>query len=218
MTALSFFTLNIETQINKKQTMSLLDALTQQIGGQNLSALAGQLGMDESQTSSAISAALPMMIQAMNRNTNSQDGAASFANALDKDHDGSILNDLGGFFASPNNGSGPGILKHLFGDKRGQVEHGISSIAGIDQQKAGGLLENLAPVLMGFLGQQKRQQGLDMVGIASLLGGFSGQAQQQGGNSSAAMSLLNNILDKDGDGSMLDDIGGMLGGLFGGRK
>jgi hypothetical protein len=199
--------------------MSLLDALTQQLGGQNLSALSNQLGLDENQTSSAVSAALPMLIQAMNRNTSSNDGAASLANALDKDHDGGILDNLGGFFASPDNGAGAGILKHLLGQNRGQVEQGISQMAGIDSQKAGGLLENLAPVLMGFLGQQKRQQGLDIGGIASLIGGFTGQAQQGGGNSSAAMSLLNGILDQDGDGSIVDDIGGgLLKNLFGGRK
>ena len=198
--------------------MSLLDALTQQLGGNNLSALSKQLGLNESQTSSAISAALPMMIQAMNRNASSDDGAANLAGALDRDHDGGILDNLGGFFSSPDNGAGPGILKHLFGGKRNAVEQGIGQMAGINQQQAGGLLENLAPVLMGFLGQQKRQQGLDIGGIASLIGGFSGQAQQGGGNSSVAMSLLNGILDQDGDGSMLDDIGGMLGGLFGGRR
>lgn len=199
--------------------MSLLDALTQQIGGQNLSALANQLGMDENKASSAITAALPMMIQAMNRNTSSQDGAASLANALEKDHDGSILDNLGGFFSSPDNGAGPGILNHLFGGKRGDVEQGIGQMAGINPQQAGGLLENLAPVLMGFLGQQKRQQGLDIGGIASLIGGFTGQANQQGGNSSAAMNLLNGILDKDGDGSIIDDIGGgLLKNLFGRKR
>ena len=198
--------------------MSLLDALTQQLGGQNLSALSNQLGMDEVQTSSAISAALPMMIQAMNRNASSTEGAASLANALERDHDGGILDNLGGFFAQQDNGAGPGILKHLFGEKRNMVEQGVSQMSGINAQQAGGLLENLAPVLMGFLGQQKRQQGLDIAGIASLVGGFSGQASQQSSTSSTAMSLLNGILDQDGDGSMLDDIGGMLGGLFGGRR
>ncbi len=198
--------------------MSLLESLTQQLGGENLSALSKQLGLNENQTSSAISAALPMMIQAMNRNTSSEEGAASLAGALERDHDGGILDNLGGFFSQQDNGAGPGILNHLFGGKRNMVEQGVSQMSGINSQQAGGLLENLAPVLMGFLGQQKRQQGLDIGGIASLIGGFTGQASQSGGNSSAAMSLLNGILDKDGDGSMLDDIGGMLGGLFGGRR
>ena len=198
--------------------MSLLDSLTQQLGGDNLAAISKQLGMNENQASSAISAALPMMIQAMNRNAQSEEGAANLANALDKDHDGGILDNLSGFLSSQDNGAGPGILKHLFGQKRNNVEQGVGQLAGINPQQAGGLMENLAPVLMGFLGKQKRQEGLDIGGIASLIGGFSQQASSQNDTSSTAMNLLNGILDKDGDGSMLDDIGGMIGGLFGGRR
>ena len=77
--------------------------------------------------------------------------------------------------------------------------------------KAGGLLENLAPLVMGYLGRQRQSQGLDAAGIAGMLLGAKTQAKQQSGG---AMDLLGSILDRDGDGSMLDDIGGMLGGLL----
>ena len=194
--------------------MSILNMLTQTISGNNLDALSGQLGMNKDQTSSAISAALPMIMGALARNTSSQDGAASLANALDNDHDGSILDMAGAFLSSNDNGSGAGILRHLFGEKRGGIESAVSSMAGINQNQAGGLLENLAPLVMGALGQQKRQQGLDIAGLASLIGG---ESQSATSSASTAMNLLGNILDRDGDGSMLDDIGGMLGGLLGGK-
>lgn len=186
--------------------------LTQTLGGDNLDALAGQLGMSKDQAGSAISAALPMIMGALARNTASEDGAASLANALDNDHDGSILDMAGAFLSNSDNGPGAGILRHLFGEKRGGIESAISSMAGINLNQAGGLLENLAPLVMGALGKQKRQQGLDIAGLASLIGGESRSASS---SASTAMSLLSNILDRDGDGSMLDDIGGLLGGLFG---
>jgi hypothetical protein len=192
--------------------MSILNMLTQTVAGDNLDALAGQLGLNKDQASSAISAALPMIMGALAKNTSSQEGAASLANALDKDHDGSILDMAGAFLSSSDNGSGAGILKHLFGNKRGGIESAISSMAGINSNQAGGMLENLAPLVMGMLGQQKRQQGLDIAGLASLIGG---ESQQASSTASTAMGLLGNILDRDGDGSMLDDLGGMLGGLLG---
>lgn len=195
--------------------MSILNMLTQTLAGDNLDALAGQLGMDKGTASSAVSAALPMIMGALARNTQSQEGAASLANALDKDHDGGILDTAGQFLGNSDNGAGAGILKHLFGEKRSGIESAVSSMAGINPSQAGGMLENLAPLVMGMLGQQKRQQGLDIAGIASLLGG---ESQQASSASSTAMSLLGNILDKDGDGSMIDDIGGMLGGLLGGKR
>jgi hypothetical protein len=174
--------------------------------------------VDPNTASSAISAALPTLIGAMARNTRSQEGANSLANALERDHDGSILENMSGFLASQDNGSGPGILKHLFGDNRGSIEQGVSQMAGLQQNQTSSLLENLAPVVMGMLGQTKRQQGLDAGGIASLLGGLTGSAASNQGSGSAALSMLNSLMDRDGDGSALDDIGGMLGGLFGGKK
>ncbi len=196
--------------------MSLVDLLTQQITSQGLKGLSQQLGTSEDQTTSAISAALPMIIGAMAKNTSSADGANALSNALNKDHDGSILDNLGGFLGSTDNGSGPGILKNVLGEKKGMVEQGISQISGMDLSKVGPLLENLAPIVMGQLGRTQRSQGLDAGGLASILLGAT-QGQQGGGSAmgSAALSMLGNILDKDNDGSFLDDVGGMLGGMFG---
>ena len=58
------------------------------------------------------------------------------------------------------------------------------------------LLQIAAPLLMGALGQQQiaQQSNPDM------------------------MSILNNLLDRDRDGSALDDILGMVGKLFGRQK
>ena len=191
--------------------MSLLQTLTEQITGSALSGLAGQLGADEGTTKSAITAALPMIISAMAKNASTDDGAAALTNALAKDHDGSILDNLGGFLSNTDNGPGAGILKHVFGGKRGMVEAGLSQMSGLDANKAGGLLENLAPLVMGYLGRQRQSQGLDASGIAGMLLGAKTQAKQESGG---AMDLISNILDRDGDGSMLDDIGGMLGSFL----
>lgn len=188
--------------------MSLLESLTSQISGQALEGLSRQLGADQGTTQSAISAALPMIIGAMARNTQSQDGAASLANALDKDHDGGILDNLSGFLGSPDNGPGGAILGHVFGQKRSGIEAGLSQMTGLNSGQAGTLLENLAPLVMGYLAKQKSQQGLGVDGLSSLLNSERQQAQQQAGG---AMDMLSKFLDADGDGSMLDDIGGMLG-------
>ena len=121
--------------------MSLLQTLTEQISGSALKGLAGQLGIDEGIAGSAISAALPMIVGAMAKNASTQEGAESLTNALAKDHDGSILDNLGGFLSSTDNGPGAGILKHVFGGKRGMVEQGVSQVSGLDAGKAGALLE-----------------------------------------------------------------------------
>ena len=49
----------------------------------------------------------------MARNTSNQQGAESLHNALQKDHDGSILDNLGGFLNNAQSGPGAGILRHV---------------------------------------------------------------------------------------------------------
>ena len=78
----------------------------------------------------------------------------------------------------------------------------------------------LAPILMGALGKTKRQQGLDVGGLANLLTGTVTQQRQSAQN--PTMGLVTRFLDQDGDGSIADDVANigmkLLGGLFGRKK
>lgn len=209
----------------------LLNILTQQLGQQGIGKIGQQLGLDEQQSASAIGAALPVLMGALAKNAQEPEGAASLAGALDRDHDGSVLNNLEGFLQNPAQGKGAGILGHMLGGKRPRVEQYVSKSAGLSGQQSGQLLEMLAPLVMGGLGQQKRQQNLDSNGLAGMLGGLlnsgalggalggasGGTKASQGGN-----PLLNALLDQDGDGDISDDLIGMggklLGGLFGRKR
>ncbi|MEL6592874.1 MAG: DUF937 domain-containing protein [Bacteroidota bacterium] len=195
--------------------MDVLGQLMQQFSGGNLDNLSNQLGVEKSQVSSAIGAAIPMIMGAMAKNAQTPEGAQSLDNALAKDHDGSILNNLSGFLGSADNGPGGAILGHVFGNNRSTAEAGLSKMTNLNPNQAGSLLENLAPVVMGYLGQQKQSQGLDASGIVSMLMGARNQASNDSGMGGMALNMLNSFLDKDGDGSALDDIGGMLGNMFG---
>lgn len=193
-------------------TSSIVDQLTSQLSGPALEALSGQLGADTQTTQQAVHAALPMLIGALDKNTNSPEGAANLQQALQKDHDGSILNDVVGFLGSSDNGSGASILGHIFGGKQNNVEQGVSKISGLNPQLVNLLLQNLAPLVMGQLGKTQREQGLDSDSLSSMLGQEREVARNVGGNTgSMAVDLVTSLMDQDGDGSMLDDIGGMLG-------
>lgn len=192
-------------------TADLLQQLTSQLSGGNLDALSKQLGVDQGTANQAIQAALPMILGAMAKNASNPDGAQALTQALQKDHDGSILDNLGGFLGSSDNGSGSGILGHVFKASLPMIISSVSKMSGMQEGQAGSLLENLAPVVMGALGKQQRQQGLDAGGIADILSGMTQQARGTSTQGNAALDMLSNILDRDGDGNMMDDIGGMLG-------
>lgn len=188
--------------------MGLFDGLTQQLSGQVVSAIASQIGANEGVTQTAIQTALPLLFSALSKNASSSEGAASLAGALDNDHDGSILSMLGDFIPNATQGPGAGILRHLLGDKTPLAQQGISQATGLNSGQVGQLLITLAPIIMGYLGKQKQENGMDASSLANLLGGETQAAQSQ---APGGLGMLVNLLDMDNDGSPVDDVLGMLG-------
>ncbi len=194
--------------------MNLTGLLSEALNNDTVSQISQQLGTDEGTTSNAIQAALPMLLGGLANNSASEGGAASLLSALDRNHDGSILDDVGGFLGNYASGPGAGILGHVFGGNQGTVEQSVSQASGLDMGKVGPLLMMLAPIVMGALGRTQRQEGLGAGDLAGLLGG----ATQQAGAGSPLLGVLSSVLDKDHDGSAIDDVAGMIGGLLGGRR
>ena len=197
--------------------MDLMGMLMQQLGGDAIGQISKQLGADQGATQKAITAALPMLVGAMSRNASKGQGASALANALDRDHDGGILDNLMGYLGGATATQDDGILKHVFGQKRGMVESILGQASGLNAGASGNLLNILAPIVMGALGKTKRSNNLDSGGLASMLDGATKQAQQQ----NPALGGFAKMLDSDGDGDIKDDLLGigmkMLGGLFGKR-
>jgi len=207
----------------------LLSLLNSPMGKQMISGVAGQTGQSEDKTASVLNMAMPLLLGAMKKNASSPEGAAGLMSALAGKHSGGgVLNNLEGLF---NGGvdddvvkEGDGILNHVLGSKQPQVESALSQKSGLDAGAVSQILKIAAPILMGFIGQQTAQSNVsDSNGISSLLGSMLG------GQPTENQSLITSLLDADGDGSVLDDvagmvlggdkkqggIGGMLGGLFG---
>lgn len=200
---------------------SLLSMLSQQIDDQTVRQIGGQLGVDRQTAGTAISAALPVLMGALARNSQSSGGAGALAGALDRDHDGSILDDLGGFLGQDGQamGMGKAILGHVLGGGRQRsAQQAIGRSTGLDTGQVGQLLALLAPIVMGFLGRHKRRQGLDEGGLSAMLGS---ERQRIEDAHPGRGDLVSQILDQDGDGEVGDDLvnlgSKLLGGLLRGR-
>jgi hypothetical protein len=197
--------------------MALVDDILAQLGSSGMEQIGRQAGLAPADASRAISGALPAILAGLANNTaGSASGAASLAAALDRDHDGSVLDDLAGFLGGGGAAAdGGGILGHVFGTRRGTVESGLGRASGIDGATMAKLMALLAPIVMAYLGRAKSQGRLDPGGLASRLGEERSRLQQR---SPSGMDALGKMLDADGDGSILDDLaeqgGGLLGSLF----
>ncbi|HEX4956173.1 MAG TPA: DUF937 domain-containing protein [Thermoanaerobaculia bacterium] len=199
----------------------LLDDLMGQLGGSGLDQIGAAIGVDRQGAASAVQSALPLLLGALANNTATEDGAASLYNALGRDHDGGILDDLMGFLGGASGGGGgmgDAILGHILGGRRGAAEEQVARSSGISLEGAGRLLAILAPILMGLLGRNQRSGGLDVGGLAGLLGRERDAAAER---SPDLFGMLGQVLDTNRDGSMLDDAArlgaGLLGGLLKGR-
>lgn len=194
--------------------MNLSDLVSGPLGQQLVGGLSRQLGVNDSRVSSAISMALPFLLSQMNKNARTQQGAESLNQALNQ-HSGNALNNIESILNSPNMADGLGILGHVFGNKQNQVARNIGSQSGLSAGNVMQILATLAPVVMSFLGSQKQQNNLDSSGVSGLLGSLLGGMQQ---SNQSEMSMIERMLDQDGDGSYMDeamDIGSkLLDGFF----
>ena len=191
---------------------NVLDALMPLLEGGNLQQIAGQLGVSQQQAGTAVSAAVPLLVGALQREASSPTGLDSLAGALDRDHDGSVLDDIGGFLGGGGvAGNGAGILGHVLGSQQSNVANQLGRSAGLDAGSTLKLLAMLAPLVMGALGKAKRQTRADTGGLADILGGATRQVDQQAPD---LMSSLGRMLDSDGDGSAIDDVAKIAGAFF----
>lgn len=210
---------------------SIFDSVTEQLSGQNLTQLSQQIGADEATTSQAVQAALPVLLGGLARNASDPAGAASLGNALNE-HRGGVMENLGGLLGAAEGGSGAGILGHIFGQKRDTVEAGVGQATGLQQQQVGKVLMVLAPIVMAALARRQQahqEQEVPLPGAPTPAQAGTGglpdilkrEAQEAQQRAPTGLGGLIGMLDRDGDGNPLNDIGRMasggLGGILGGR-
>jgi hypothetical protein len=194
--------------------MNLMGLLNNALNSDTIKQISQQLEAGEGETGGAIQAALPMLLGGLANNSASHSGASSLLEALDRDHDGSVLDDLGGFLGDYLSGRGSGILSHIFGAQEGAVERGVSHASGLHLSKVGPLLLMLAPIVMGALGRARREEGIGASDLPKELG----SAAQQTGGGHGLLGALSSMFDMNRDGSAVDDIAGMLSRAVGGGR
>jgi hypothetical protein len=190
---------------------ALTQVITQQLGESAVGTIAQRFGISETTARTAVQIGIPLIMAALARNASQPQGAASLHQAINSDHDGSILDNVMGYLGNPQSANGAGILGHVFGNQRPAIENNLAQATGMDQSSAGGLLETLAPLVLGSLGKTQQQNELDPSGLSNLL---NSQQQEAQANSPDVMSMLGSMLDPNKDGSSMDDLQRMAAQFF----
>lgn len=189
----------------------LQDFVNSLLAGGNLDAIANHVGESREDTGAGIAAVLPTLLGALAGNTSTPQGEQALTGALQRDHDGSLLDQVGGMLDGSVGGraaNGAGILGHLFGGDSGQDEV-VNTLAGktnVSSALIRKLLPVLAPMLLSYLGKQMR--GGQQSHGASAGSGMGSQADSGlGGALSGALG---------GGGPLGGLLGGLLGQMMGG--
>ena len=164
--------------------------------------LAGTLGINKQTANQIIPDVLPLILGGLKRQMETRGGADRANHILNKYGDASALDNLSGLFADKVRQDADPRLGGLLGDAGVNAAGTMANKLNLDQGTLMKAIVMLAPVVLGALSKKRDQGGLGSSGIASLI-------------------------DRDGDGSVLDDVAGFLmqgggqsmsrgGGLLGG--
>lgn len=193
----------------------ILDSVNSLLDGQ-VGQISTRIGADEAKTRSAIHAAVPALMAAFSGEAQRGGGIRT---AIQKDHDGSIIDQLSEYLngtaqLSPRTTNGAGILDHTLGGNQEQVARAVSAKSGLDLGMVMQLLPLLAPILMGMLGKKSNASpggGFSLDDLGSILGRETEDAKQSNPD-------LGDILGRLGGSGGGGGIGDLLGGLLGGNR
>lgn len=144
---------------------------------------------------SAIHDVIGSLVWGLANNASKPKGASSLIHALDKDHDGSILDDAMTIMQSEDKWQA--IISHILGNKASGISELIGKKNGIDSAQVQKLLAMLAPVVMGYLWKKKNEEWLGVDSIMDLLAG-----EKKAIAAEESSSVFTAFLDKDGDGDV----------------
>ena len=183
--------------------MNILEAVLNAQGG-SAAGVAGQaVGLTQDQTGSALAAIVPALASGLQRNASLPGGLESLLGALTNGGHSRYVDDPSALRGQDAVSDGNAILGHILGSK--DVSRSVASQAaaqtGLGEDVLKQLLPMAATLVMGALAKQQ-------VGAGAAAAGAPG-----GG----LLGMLTPMLDQNRDGSMVDDVLGQVGKIFGGR-
>ena len=199
--------------------MDVLELLQGQLDDNLIQQLTRHIGAESpQQTEAAASGIISTLIAGLSKNAERPEGANALVSAIERDHDGGLLDDVSGFLfgnkqvSNPKTLNGAGILEHILGGKQNNVQDMLGKVTGLNKSQIFKLMIALAPMVLAALGKAKNQQQQSSGGfdISDLLRGtVRSQTNQR-----QEFGLLQRFLDKDGDGSVMDDLANMGMNVF----
>ena len=186
--------------------MNLLEMLMSAGGNAAVGQLGSRFGLDENQTMAALQQLVPALGGGLQRNIAAEGGLDNLLGALSGGNHGQYIDNPELVHSEETTAEGNGILGHLLGSKDASRELAAQASAqtGIGADVLKQMLPVVATMGMGSLSKQSAAGGF--------LGGQGAPAQADG-----LLGMLTPLLDSNHDGSVADDVVGMIGRFMSNR-
>ncbi len=147
----------------------IIESVLGMLSGDMLDKISTRTGIPKEKAEEALPEVMAIITGALAKNVSQKQGAQNLSEALAKDHDGSIWNNLADFIDNYQSGEGSGILRHALGDETTAVEQNLSQKTGLDTGSIDSLFVMAAPLIMGMLGKVQKKERLNESKLLDLL-------------------------------------------------
>lgn len=173
----------------------ILEMLMNSGGGGAIQQVGQRFGLSQEQTSSALNQLVPALMAGLQKNASQQGGMESLLGALSGGNHAQYLDKPELLADQAVSQDGNAILSHVFGSK--DVSRAVANRAAEQTGIGADVLKQLLPVA-----------------AAMVMGGLSKQ-NAASANAPGSGDLLSSLLDQNRDGSVADDVVGLLGRFLG---
>lgn len=140
--------------------------------------------------------AIGSLVTGLFRNSQKEEKLQDLDDAVSKDHDGSIFDDVTSLLKQDDQGGK--IVEHILGNNKQAVAEFLAKKFNISVSQATSLLSFVAPLVMGALGKKKQETSVTNSWLKDILQQEEEELEQK---SETPKSILR-LLDKDGDGDV----------------
>ena len=183
--------------------MNILDSIMNAGNGAAVRQIGAQVGLDDAQTASALSALVPALSVGLRQQLQTQDGLSGLVGALSGGNHQRYIENPAVLGEPETVADGNGILGHVLGSK--DVSREVATRAAAQTGLGPEVMKRMLPLVATLvMGAMSRQAGTG--GGAALAGA---------GGAGGLLAMLGGALDQNRDGSAFDDISGMISRTLG---
>lgn len=178
----------------------LMEMIMGAAGGGAVQQLGDRFGLSQEQTQGALGQLIPALLGGVQRNTQQEGGMEALLGALSSGNHSRYLEDPSLLGLGETTAEGNGILGHLLGSK--DASRALASHASAQTGIGADILKQMLPVVATMvMGGLSKQSGTMAASAGAESGGMAG-------------NLLSAFLDQNRNGTMVDDVIGMLGNFL----